>query len=78
MYADVSTDQFSLMEGSVIHLPTGAEFTPVSRSAESINVWTGNIERVTADGRIFKYDEVLRAMRSYWLSHLIEAFAKVA
>ena len=76
MYASVSRDQFSLVEGSVIHLPTGAEFTPLTRSADSITVWTGTIERMTADGRIFKYDDVLRAMRSYWSSAV--ALAKVA
>ena len=78
MYADVAADQFSLVDGSVFHLPTGAEFTPVTRSADSITVWTGAIERVTADGRIFKYDDVLRAMRSFWLASAPEAFAKVA
>lgn len=78
MYAHVAADQFSRVEGSVVHLPTGAEFTPVSKSAESITVWTGAIERVIADGRVFKYDDVLRAMRSYWLMSSTEAPAKVA
>lgn len=78
MYADVSADQFSLAEGSVVHLPTGAEFTPVTKSATSLTVWTGAIERVTADGRIFKYEDVLRAMRSFWLTSYAEAFAEVA
>jgi len=78
MYAHVSADQFGLEEGSVVHLPTGAEFTPVTRSADSITVWTGAIERVTADGRIFRYDDVLRAMRSFWLAASAGVLAEVA
>ena len=30
MYAVVCTDQFDLVDGNVIHRPTGAEFTPTS------------------------------------------------
>ena len=61
MYAVVSADQFGLVDGSVVHRPTGAEFTPTSKSAESLLAWTGAIERLTPDGRIVKYDEVLAA-----------------
>ena len=34
--------------------------------------------RVTADGRIFKYDDVLRAMRSFWLAASTGVLAEVA
>ena len=78
MYAVVSTDQFTLVDGSVIHLPTGAEFTPTSKSAESIVVWTGAIERPTTDGRIFEYKDVLFAMKAYWLASADEPLASVA
>ena len=77
MYAVVSTDQFTLVNGSVIHVPTGAEFTPTSKSAESILVWTGAIERLTTEGQLFKYNEVLAAMKAHWLASPAEPFASV-
>ena len=75
MYAVVSADQFDLVEGSVIHLPTGAEFTPTSKYAESLLAWTGAIERPATDGRIFKYDEVLAAARAHWVAFVAEPLA---
>jgi hypothetical protein len=78
MYAVVSADQFGLVDGSVIHLPTGAEFTPTSDSAESLVAWTGAIERLTPDGRIFKYVEVLAAARAHWLALASGPLAAVA
>jgi hypothetical protein len=78
MYAVVSADQFDLVEGSIIHLPTGAEFTPTSPYAESRLAWTGTLERLMLDGRIFKYDEVLAAARAYWLAFAGEPLAVVA
>ena len=78
MYAIVSADQFGLVDGSVVHLPTGAEFTPTSKSAESLLAWTGTLERLMLDGRIFKYDEVLAAARAYWLAFAGEPLAAVA
>ena len=78
MYAIVSADQFGLVDGSVVHLPTGAEFTPTSKSAESLLAWTGTLERLTQDGRIFKYDEVLAAARAHWLAFTAEPLAAVA
>ena len=78
MYAAVSAEQFDLVDGSVIHVPTGAEFTPTSKSAESLLAWTGTIERRTPDGLIFKYDEVLAAARAYWLAFAAGPLAAVA
>ena len=78
MYAVVSAEQFGLVDGSVIHLPTGAEFTPTSESAESVLAWTGTLERLTQDGRIFKYDEVLSAARAHWRAFAAEPLAAVA
>ena len=78
MYSHISADQFTIVDGSVIHLPTGAEFTPTSRSADSMTVWTGTIERTTSDGRIFKYAEVLAAARSYWHGSVARSFSEVA
>ena len=77
MYAAVSADQFSLVEGSVVHLPTEAEFTPTSKFGESIIAWTGTLERLTPDGRLFAYKEVLAAARDYWLASY-EQIAAVA
>ena len=78
MYAVVSADQFDVTDGSVIHLPTGAEFTPTSQYAESLLAWTGTLERLMLDGRIFKYDEVLAAARAQWLTFAGEPAADVA
>lgn len=78
MYSHITADQFTIVDGSVIHLPTGAEFTPTSRSADSMTVWTGMIERTTSDGRIFKYAEVLTAARSYWHGFIATRFPEVA
>ena len=78
MYAVVSADQFGMVDGSVIHLPTGAEVTPTSKSAESLLVWTRTLERLTQDGRIFKYDEVLAAARAHCLAFAGEPLATVA
>ena len=66
MFAVVSADQFDLVGGSVIHLPTGAEFTPTSPYAESLLAWTGTLERLMLDGRIFKYDEEERTRAEKW------------
>lgn len=78
MYAIVAADQFSLVDGSVIHLPTGAEFTPTSKTAESILVWTGAIERPTSDGLVFSYQDVLVGMKAYWLGYAAKPLAAVA
>jgi len=78
MYSVVSAEQFSLVDGSVIHRPTEAEFTPTSPCGESILVWTGTLERLMQDGRIFKYDEVLAAARAHWLALAGEPLAAVA
>ena len=78
MYSHISADQFTIVDGSVIHLPTGAEFTPTSRYADSMTVWTGMIERTTSDGRIFKYAEVLASARSYWHGSIATPIAEVA
>ena len=78
MYAAVSADQFDFVDGTVIHRPTGAEFTPTSKSADSLLAWTGTIERRTPDGRIFKYDEVLAAAKAHWLAFAAEPLAAVA
>lgn len=43
MYAKVMPNQFRVKDDSIIHTPTGAEFTQVA--AESMVVWTGDIGR---------------------------------
>jgi len=41
MYTKVIRNQFEIKEGAIIHTPTGAEFTPVIGTADSILIWTG-------------------------------------
>ncbi len=66
MYAKVMRDQFQVKDESIIHTPTGAEFTPVDGSEESMVIWTGDIGRAMPDGVVYCYAEVLAMMKSVW------------
>jgi hypothetical protein len=62
MYTKVIRNQFEIKEGTIIHTPHGAEFTPVTGTADSILIWTGEIGAVTDRGaiplcRCFRSDE---------------------
>jgi hypothetical protein len=59
MFAKVIRDQFERRDESIIHTPTGAEFTPVLGVEGSVIVWTGNIGRRLPDGLVYHYEEVL-------------------
>lgn len=64
MYAKVMPNQFRVKDDSIIHTPTGAEFTPVA--AESMVVWTGDIGRALPDGAVYCYPDVLAMTKRVW------------
>ena len=64
MYAKVMPNQFRIGDDSIIHTPTGAEFTPVA--GESMVIWTGDIGRALPDGAVFCYAEVLAMTKRVW------------
>jgi hypothetical protein len=43
MYTKVLCAQFEIKDGAIIHRPTGAEFTPVTGTRDSLLIWTGDI-----------------------------------
>jgi hypothetical protein len=66
MYAKVMRNQFQVKDESIIHTPTGAEFTPAVGASESIVIWTGDIGRALPDGAVYRYAEVLAMMKRVW------------
>lgn len=62
MFRKVLRSQFEIKDGSVIHTPTGAEFTPVSGTPDSLLVWTGEI----GTGERYRYADVLAVMKTIW------------
>jgi len=65
-HAKVTPDQFEVRDDLVVHTPTGAEFTPHPEREESVVVWTGTIGKKLSNGAIYRYDEVLAAMKAVW------------
>ena len=66
MYAKVTRDQFQLRDESIVHTPTGAEFTPVIGDGDSMLIWTGDIGRSLPDGALYRYADVLVMMKRLW------------
>jgi hypothetical protein len=66
MYTKVMRDQFEIKEGAIVHSPTGAEFTPVSGTPDSILVWTGVIGSVLHTGERYRYADVFAVMKTIW------------
>ncbi len=64
--AKVKADQFEVRDGLVIHTPTGAEFTPNPNREDSLIVWTGQIGKKLSSGVVYRYDDVLVAMKAVW------------
>ena len=75
MYARATPDQFKITDGTVIHTPTGAEFTPVSGAPGSLMIWTGQIGAKLPNGQVFSYDDVLAMMRSFWRDRAAQVYA---
>jgi hypothetical protein len=65
-HAEVTPDQFEVRDDLVVHTPTGAEFTPNLEREDCLVVWTGEIGKTLSSGAIYRYDDVLAAMKSVW------------
>jgi hypothetical protein len=65
-HAEVSPDQFEVRDDLVVHMPTGAEFTLHPRCEHSLVVWTGEIGRALESGAVYRYDDVLAAVKAVW------------
>lgn len=72
MYAQVTRDQFEITADAIIHVPTGAEFTPVLGHAESLLVWTGEIGRKLWSGEIYRYADVMVMMKNLWREIILD------
>ena len=62
MFRKVLSNQFEIKDGAIIHTPTGAEFTPVSGTPDSLLVWTGEI----GTGERYRYADVFAVMKTIW------------
>ena len=73
MYTKVMRDQFEIKDGAMIHKPTGAEFTPVTGTLDSILIWTGDIGGILPilpTGERYQYADVFAVMKTIWLRGL--------
>jgi hypothetical protein len=66
MYTKVLHNQFVIKDGSIVHMPTGAEFTPVSGAPDSLLVWTGEVGSVLETGELYRYADVFAMMKTVW------------
>ena len=66
MYTKVMHDQFEIKNGAIIHTPTGAEFTPVSGTLDSILIWTGKIGKRLHSGEWYRYTDVFTVVKTIW------------
>ena len=66
MYAKVMRDQFQFRDESIVHTPTGAEFTRVVGNGDSMLIWTGDIGRTLPDGALYRYAEGLAMRKRLW------------
>ena len=65
-YTHVMRNQFEIKDGSIIHTPTGAEFTPVTGTRDSILIWTGDIGSVLQTGERYRYADVFAVIKAIW------------
>jgi hypothetical protein len=70
MNTKVMRDQFEIKDGAIIHTPTGAEFTPVSDTPDSLLIWTGDIGSVLQTGERYRYEDVFAVMKTIWQQRL--------
>jgi hypothetical protein len=64
MHTQANRTQFEMNGATIIHTPTGAEFTPQGR--DSVIVWTGDIGQKLPSGDVYRYADVLDVMRPVW------------
>ena len=65
-HAKVTPDQFEARDDLVVHTPTGAEFTPHPEREDGLVVWTGEIGKRLSSGAVYRYADVLAAMKAVW------------
>jgi len=65
-HATVTPDQFEVKDDQVVHTPTGAEFIPHPKREDSLLVWTGQLGQKLSSGVVYRYDDVLAAMKGVW------------
>jgi hypothetical protein len=63
-YAKVTRNQFEFKDDAIVHKPTGAEFTPVVGTKDSVIIWTGDIGSTLPIGELYCYAEVLAMMKT--------------
>jgi hypothetical protein len=63
-YAKVRRNQFEFKDDAIVHTPTGAEFTPVVGTKDSVIIWTGDIGSTLPSGELYCYAEVLAMMKT--------------
>src|SRR5690348_6473336 len=56
----------TLLSERMIHTPTGAEFTPVTGTLDSILIWTGDIGGIMPTGERYRYADVFAVMKKIW------------
>ena len=66
MYTPVRRDQFDTRGDTIIHAPTGAEFTANPSSRDSFIIWTGELGRHLPSGDRYSYADVLALVKSIW------------
>ena len=66
MYTSVRRDQFDTRGNTIIHSPTGAEFTANRGSRDSFLIWSGELGRSLPSGDRYSYADVLAMMKSLW------------
>ena len=64
MHTQVTRAQFKIEDATVVHTPTGAEFTPLT--GDAVIVWTGDIGRRLPSGEVYQYAEVIDMMSTVW------------
>jgi len=74
MYTSVRRDQFDTRGNTIIHAPTGAEFTANSTSRDSFLIWTGELGRTLPSGDCYSYADVLAMMKSLWREGTLESY----
>jgi hypothetical protein len=73
MHTSVRRDQFDTRGNTIVHAPTGAEFTANPCSRDSFLIWTGELGRNLPNGDSYSYADVLGMMKSLWREGAFES-----
>lgn len=66
MYKPIRRDQFDTQGNTIIHAPTGAEFTANPSGRDSFLIWTGELGRHLPSGDRYSYADALAMVKSLW------------